>query len=240
MTNDLQTVILVGGRGTRLKSLTENLPKPMMLIQGKPFLEILLKLLKRKGLSRFLLLSGYLHKPISDYFGDGSNFGLQIKYSVETEPLGTAGAIKNAQNLLEDKFLLLNGDTFSDIDYGEFVKFSQNQENTCSMLCYNGPLFDDLKYNLELGISHLVTDYSKLTNKQFNAVDAGLYFMRKKILFSMIKNKICSLEEEVFQSLISERKLAGFVTESRFYDIGTIERLDIFEKMFISKKAYNQ
>ena len=96
--NNLQTAILVGGRGTRLKSLTDNLPKPMVSTQGRPFLEILLRLLQSKGLSRFLLLTGYLNTAISDYFGNGSKFGIHIEYSVEPEPLGTAGALRNAEN----------------------------------------------------------------------------------------------------------------------------------------------
>ena len=238
--NNLQTAILVGGRGTRLKSLTDNLPKPMVSVQGRPFLEILLRLLQSKGLSKFLLLTGYLHTAISDYFGDGSKFGIHIEYSVEPEPLGTAGALRNAENLLEKEFLLLNGDTFSDIDYDAFIKSSKNRNNICSMLCYNGPLFDEVRYNLILGRNYAIIDYSKTsTDKRFNAVDAGLYFMRKDIL-SVIKNRVSSLEGEIFPFLISAKQLYGFTTQVMFYDIGTIDRLNGFNKMFLSKKTYNQ
>lgn len=236
--NNLQTVILVGGRGTRLKSLTDNLPKPMVPVQGRPFLEILLRLLQRKGLSRFLLLTGYLHHMINDYFGNGSKFGIDIEYSVEPELLGTAGALKNAENLLENEFLLVNGDTFSDINYNEFAKSSRDKNNICSMLCYNGPLFNDVKYNLILEGNHVIKYSKTFTHDQFNAVDAGLYFMRKDIL-SIIRNKVSALEGEIFPLLISTKQLSGFAIQTRFYDIGTIERLDIFNAMFGSKKEYN-
>ena|SRR2546428_4655749 len=237
--NSLQTVILVGGRGTRLKSLTDNLPKPMVPVQGRPFLEILLRLLQSKGLSRFLLLTGYLHDVISDYFGDGSKFGISIEYSTESDFLGTAGALKNAGYLLEEEFLLLNGDTFSDINYDEFLKFSRNKNTICTMLCYNGPLYDHTKYNLNFERNHVIIDYSKTaTGSRFNAIDAGLYFARKEIL-SIIKNRVSSLETEIFPLLISAKQLSGFATQRMFYDIGTIERLTRFSEVFLSKKTYN-
>lgn len=236
--NETQTVILAGGRGTRLKSLTDDTPKPMVAIQGMPFLEILLRLLKSKGLSKFLLLTGYLNNVVSDYFDDGSKFGISIKYSIESEPLGTGGALKNAENLLENEFLLLNGDTFSDVRYDEFIKFSRTRNNICSMLCYNGPLFNDVQYNIILKENNII-DYSKTcSDNRFNAVDAGMYFMKKNVL-SIITTKISKLEEQIFPQLISSRQLSGFATKTRFYDIGTIERLDIFNIIFGSEKTYN-
>lgn len=235
---DLQTVILVGGRGTRLNSLTDKLPKPMVPIQGIPFLEILLKLLQNKGLSRFLLLTGYLHNVIADHFGNGSKFGISIKYSVESELLGTAGALKNAENLLENEFLLMNGDTFSNIDYEKFIKSSKNRNSICSMLCYTGPVFDDVQYNLTLEENQVVKYSKTFTQDQFNAVDAGLYFIRKDLL-SIIRNRISALEDEIFPLLITQKQLSGFSTQTKFYDIGTIERLAIFNTMFKSTKEYN-
>jgi NDP-sugar pyrophosphorylase family protein len=231
--NDLQTVILVGGKGTRLKALTENIPKPMIPVQGRPFLEVLIKLLKSKGLSRFLLLTGYLQRSISEYFGNGERFGINIEYSIEPELLGTAGALLNAQKLLEKEFLLINGDTFSDVNYAKFVKFSRDRDNVCSMLCYNGPLFNDVKYNLILEEDNLVTYYSKdSSDNRLNAVDAGVYLMKKDII-SVIRNRICSLEAEIFPVLISSKQLCGLATQTMFYDIGTIERLAGFRKLHL-------
>ncbi len=236
--NNTQIVILAGGRGTRLKTLTNNMPKPMVQIHDKPFLEILLRLLQNKGFSKFLLLTGYMNNIISDYFRDGSRLDVNIEYSIEPEPLGTAGALRNAGTLLENEFLLLNGDTFSDIDYSEFVGFSRNRNDMCTMLCYNGKLFDDVKYNVIFKENH-VMNYSKIfSDERFNAVDAGIYFMKKNIL-SVIKNRVSSLEEQIFPQLISIKQLSGFLTQTRFYDIGTIERLAVFNKMFGSKKTYN-
>lgn len=234
--NNVQVVILAGGRGSRLQSLTDDLPKPMVSINGKPFLEILLQLLHRERLSKFLLLTGYLHDRVSDYFKDGSEFGISITYSVESKPLGTAGALKNAEKLLEDEFLLLNGDTFSEIDYHKFIRFSKSHNKICNMLCYNGSLFEDMSYNLTLKNS-LVTDYSKtIASQSFNAIDAGLYFMKKDIT-TFINMKFSALEEEIFHTLISKRQLSGYQTKTRFYDIGTMERLNIFDSVFKLKKT---
>src|SRR5262249_48269949 len=106
--------ILVGGKGTRLRPLISNLPKPLAQVNGECFLYLLLREIKNAGINRVLLLTGYMHDEILAACGDGRNFGLEIDYSQEFQPLGTAGALKNAQHLLPDTehFLLLNGDSY--------------------------------------------------------------------------------------------------------------------------------
>jgi len=234
--DNLQAVILAGGKGTRLKSLTENKPKPMVRLDEKPFMEILLRMLNRKGFKKFVLLVGYLSNVIIDYFGDGSKFGLDIKYSIEHEPLGTAGGLKNAEKQLENEFLLINGDTLIDINYDKFIEFSKMRNKICTMLCYNGPLFDEVRNNLMIDQKDLVTKYSKSQkNPKFNATDAGIYFMKKTIL-SMIKTRKSSLENEIFNVLISNQQLCAFPTQIKFYDIGTIRKLDNFRNYYNSSK----
>jgi len=113
----MQVVILAGGKGTRLRPITYQVPKPMVPIHGKPFLQYQLELIKSLGINEVLLLVGYLGKQIEEYFGGGPKFGLNIEYSYENNPLGTGGALKNAEEKLAEKFLLLNGDTFLPMDY---------------------------------------------------------------------------------------------------------------------------
>lgn len=120
----MKVLILAGGRGTRLGELTKDTPKPMIEINGKPFLEYQINYLKQHKLTDIVLCVGYLHEQIIDYFGDGSKFGVKIQYSIEETPLGTGGAIKNAETLLEqdNEFVVINGDTFLELNYSQFLE----------------------------------------------------------------------------------------------------------------------
>ena len=107
-----QAIILAGGLGTRLGEITTKTPKPMVLVNKKPFLEFLVFNLKRHGITKIIFSTGYLSEKISDYFGDGSSYGLNFIYVDENEPLGTGGALKFASSFLDKEFLVLNGDSF--------------------------------------------------------------------------------------------------------------------------------
>ena len=239
MMDKYQVVILAGGRGKRLDSLTKDIPKSMISVNDSPFLENIISMLHAQAFTKFLILAGYLSEILIDYFGDGSELGVTIDYSIERTPLGTAGGLKNAEELLENEFLLINGDTFLEINYAEFVKFSQKHSKLCSMICYNGEPYDEIKYKLKLETNGLISNYSKSSsNKEFNSVDAGAYFMKKDVLSTINKNN-SSLEEVVFPLLIVEKQIVGFSSTNKFYDIGTVNRLNVFKKFISSKKAYN-
>lgn len=228
MTNT-QIVIHAGGRGIRLKHLTASTPKPMVEVNGKPFLDILLNMLKRRGFARYLISVGYFSDAIESYFGNGSKLNIKIEYSKEYQPLGTAGGLKNAKEFLKDKFVLINGDTFLDFDYCKFIDFALSSGKICTMTCYKGKLFNETKYNLKVDNDGIVSSYSKTNlEKNFNAVDAGIYFMKKEIL-AKIPNGVSFLETDVFPSLIIQKQISGFNIASRFYDIGTIQSLHVFE-----------
>src|ERR1051325_4111345 len=117
----MQTVILAGGRGTRLGAMTKEGPKPMIRIAGAPYLEYQLKLLVSQGFYDVVILTGYLGEQIEDYFKDGKDLGLSIRYSRERQPLGTGGALRAAKELLSDKFLVIYGDSYLPIDYREVL-----------------------------------------------------------------------------------------------------------------------
>src|SRR5208282_6436393 len=120
--HDFQAVILAGGLGTRMRPITETIPKPMIAVAGEPFLHHQLSLLRSFGIRRVLLLVAYLGDQIENYFGDGTSLGLQLGYSYESAPLGTGGALKNAEALLDDEFVVLNGDTYLAIDYAALIR----------------------------------------------------------------------------------------------------------------------
>ena len=116
----MQAIILAGGLGTRLRSVVSDRPKPMALVEGKPFLEYVLQGLKKSGIDDIIFAVGYKGGMVEEYFGDGSRFGIRARYAYEEELLGTAGAIKNAGKYVTDEqFFVLNGDTFYQMDFGE-------------------------------------------------------------------------------------------------------------------------
>jgi D-glycero-D-manno-heptose 1,7-bisphosphate phosphatase/D-glycero-alpha-D-manno-heptose 1-phosphate guanylyltransferase len=132
----MQTVILCSGWGTRLRPLTYQIPKVMVPVKGKPFLEYQLKLLKKNNLKDIVLCIGYLGDQIKNYFKNGENLGINILYSDGKTPLKTGGELKRARDLLEDEFLLLNGDTFLNIDYQDLISCFQREKKLATMVVF--------------------------------------------------------------------------------------------------------
>lgn len=234
----IQTAILAGGLGTRLKPLTLNIPKPMVPVHQKPFLEYIVRWVARSGSKRFLLLVGYLGEQIEEYFGDGGKWGVELQYSYESTPMGTAGALKQAERLLEERFLLLNGDTFLPIDYASFASDFIQSDCEALVAAYQGPDLSSL-YNLSVSPAEKkVTHYSKSTTQGMTHVDAGVYGFKKKTLLRIPPGKPFSLENEILPELIREQALKAHPVFERYYDIGTPERLEIFEKRVLDQTFF--
>ncbi|MBF0118047.1 MAG: NTP transferase domain-containing protein [Desulfobacterales bacterium] len=220
----MKAVILCGGRGTRLKSLTDNRPKPMVTIMGKPFLEHLLLYIKSYKIDNILLLVGYLGKQIEDYFGDGSTFGLHIEYAYDENLLGTGGALKNAEEKINQDFLLINGDTYLPIDYQVFQDYaiSKNAIGTLTVFSSKNNM---LPYNISVGKNHYILSYNKKDPSKMTHVDGGLIYFKKDVLSFIPPYQICSLEEEIFPQLIKINQLVSFPIDQQFYDMGTSKGL---------------
>jgi len=226
----MQVVILAGGKGTRLKPLTNNIPKPLISINGKPFLQYQLELIKSCVTVDVLLLVSYLGDKIEDYFGDGSKFGLKIKYCYEEAPLGTGGALKNAEGKLEDEFLLLNGDTYLPVNYGELIGcFHQRKVRGVVVVYDNSKKI--APNNLAIGDSSLIVGYNKDDSRRMTHINAGAMVFKKSILDFIPKGKISSLEEDIFHKLIDIKQLYAFEINQRFYDIGSPNGLKIIEEI---------
>ena len=125
----MKAVILAGGLGTRLRPLTINTPKTLVPVLNIPFLEYVVRRLSQHNVSEVVLALSHLPQPIEDYFGTGSRFGIKLNYILEETPLGTAGAVKNAENFLDETFLVLNGDIFTDLDLTAMMDFHSNRES---------------------------------------------------------------------------------------------------------------
>ncbi len=226
----MQVVILAGGKGTRLRPLTYQIPKPMVPVHGKPFLHHQLELIKSFKINEVLLLVCYLGEQIEDYFGDGSRFGLKIEYSYEESLLRTGGALKNAEEKLSDEFLLLNGDTFLPINYGELIKYF-NRFNKIGTIAVYSNTEKMTSNNISVGVTNLVIDYGKKDSKGMTHVDAGAMVFKKNIVNFIPENKTCSLEEEIFHELINRKELMAFIVSQRFYDIGSFKELELVQRV---------
>jgi mannose-1-phosphate guanylyltransferase len=220
----MQAVVMAGGLGTRLRPVTLKIPKPMVLVNGRPFIEHQILLLKKNGIRDFLLCVGYLADRFVEHFGDGKKLGVNVRYSVECEPLGTGGALKNAEKMLEEDFLYVNGDTYLPIDYKKLVEFYMEKKKKGVIVLYDNRV-KIAENNISLGGDGLVAGYSKKSAAGMDYVDAGVCLFNRSVLSLIPEGNAVSLEMETFPRLIEQKQLAGFVTSQWFYDMGTPERL---------------
>lgn len=221
----MQAVILAGGLGTRLWPLTSRVPKPLVLVHGKPFLQYQLELLKFFGITDVLLLVSYLGEQIEEYFHDGSQFGLRIQYSHEDAPLGTGGALKNAEGKLREGFLLLNGDTLLAIDYQRLVASYQREQELGLIVAFENP-DHVVANNLAVAPDNRIVAYNKREPTSMTHVDAGVSVFSKRILDLIPPGRVCSLEEETYPELIERQELWAFPTQQLFYDMGSFPGLE--------------
>lgn len=167
----------------------------------------------------------YLGKQIEEYCGDGSKFGLKIEYSYEQTPMGTGGALKNAEDKLEKEFMVLNGDTFLPIDYIALVKHFYQSDKTGVITVYDNSE-SIVQNNIIIGEKNRVMSYNKKNSGEMTHVDAGVMVFKKEVLNIIPLGKECFLEEEIFNKLIKKGELIAFPTSQRFYDMGSYKGLE--------------
>lgn len=234
-----QAVILVGGRGERLRPLTDNIPKPMVEVGSKPFLEYLILLLKGNGIKSMLFLAGYLGNKIEDYFCDGRKWGVKIDYSFEEKPIGTGGAVRLAKGKLEKYFFLLFGDSYLPIDYRGMTDEYMRSKRKAMLAIYDNSNDTDVPFNVMIDKSkEIVTVYNKRKDNppSFKYCDAGVIAVDRQVVDLIEEKELVSFEEAIYPRIIAEEELGYYMAECRFYDIGTIQRLKIFEQ-YVLKNA---
>ncbi|OHA02932.1 MAG: hypothetical protein A3J58_00055 [Candidatus Sungbacteria bacterium RIFCSPHIGHO2_02_FULL_52_23] len=223
-----QAVILAGGRGIRLRPITNTTPKPLVEINGRPFLAHLLDLLKKNGISEVVLLLGYLPEKIMEYVEDGSKFGLSVRYSVGGVEDETGTRIKNAALLLADHFLLLYCDNYWPLDLHALEAFYRGKGTLASVTVYANR--DRAKKNNTKVEDGYVTAYDRSrTASDLNGVEIGFFIMDRSITDMMPPGNF-SFEDVIIPRLIASRELAGFMTDHAYYSIGSLERLPETEK----------
>lgn len=230
-----QAVILAGGLGTRLKPFTDDNPKPMYPIHGKPFLQYIIEQLKDYGITEILLLLGYKAEKVIDYFGDGNRFGVHISYRITPVEYETGKRLKDAEKELQDNFLMLYSDNYCPVNLQKAEEQFFNKGYKIQFTGYtnkDGYTKSNLKYD-----GTLVTVYDKIRKSSgLNAVDIGYAFVNKSV-FQYMPDDNVNFEAVVYPRVVEERKMGCFVTDHRYYSIGGWERMPLTEEFFRTKKV---
>lgn len=211
-------VIFAGGLGSRLGPLAEGLPKPMVPVGGRPFLEYLVRQLAGQGFPEMLLLVGFRAEMIESHFGDGSNFGLRIHYHREPKPMGTGGALKLAEPILPERMLVLYGDLYRDFDYAGFCV---RHDQALAVYPYVDGLTTIASPNVGIDtLGLMVTKYVKGVAKSgMTHVDAGFGVFRREVV-ALLPEGISSFEACVYPVLAASGRLEAEQVDRSFFDIG--------------------
>jgi len=237
-----QAVILAGGQGKRLRPFTDTNPKPMVPVFGKPFLEHLILLLKKNGIQELVILTGYLGEKIKDYFGDGLKFGIKIKYShtpfknEKGEENESGLRLKNAQNLLDEEFLLMYCDNFWPLQLEKLENFYRKLKADVLVTVYSNK-DSSTKNNISIASSGFVARYDRgRQSAGLNGVDIGFFLMNKNVL-GLLPESNSHFERDVLPQLISKKRVSGYLTDHKYYSISDWERLKEAEKFLAPKKV---
>lgn len=214
----MKAIVLAGGAGTRLRDAVPDVPKPMAPVAGKPFLEYLVRQLKRGGIEEIVLSTGYKRDLVRDHFAAGAKWGVRIEYSEEAEPLGTGGAIVRALRLVdEDEFVVANGDSFLAMRFDEFAGFHRSRGAAATMALVHRD--DAGRYGaVDAGPGGRIVGFAEKSATRRGLINGGVYLFRKD-LFGRAPRGPFSLERELLPRLVGER-LYGMVVPGFFIDIG--------------------
>jgi NDP-sugar pyrophosphorylase family protein len=224
-------VILSGGFGLRLRGVIGDTPKPMAQIGGRPFMELLLKQLRRQGFSRVILSVGYKQEVIQEHFG-GQAFGLELVYSVETLPLGTGGALREAASYLRtDAALIMNGDSYTDVDLTRLVRVHTESDADVTVVVIPETRSDAGSVVFDPN-GKVRTFCEKRLVPESSYLSAGIYMLKKELVGTIPATVKISLEEQLFpQWLASGKSVEALVFEGQCLDIGTPERYEKAQRL---------
>ncbi|MGC8786754.1 MAG: sugar phosphate nucleotidyltransferase, partial [Anaerolineae bacterium] len=222
----MKAVVMAGGEGSRLRPLTINRPKPMVPLVNKPVLFHILELLKRHGITQVVVTLQYMADMVQDYFGDGSALGMEINYSIEEIPLGTAGSVKNAQKYLDDTFIVISGDAVTDFDLSAIIQYHKTQKAVATLTLYRVP--NPLEYGVVIlnGDGRIREFQEKPSWGQVisDTVNTGIYVLEPQVLELFEAGKPFDFSKDLFPILLDRGEpLYGYVSEGYWCDIGNIQ-----------------
>ncbi len=235
-----KALILVGGKGTRLRPLTLKMPKCMIEVQGKTITEHLFDLFKKYGIRDIILSVGYMKEKVKDYYGDGSRFGVNIAYVEENEALGTAGPIKLAKNYLKDSFIVTNGDELKTINIPRMFRLHKRKNALATIALTT--VTDPSHYGVAKVSGTRILEFvekPKINEAPSNLINAGFYILEPEVI-DIIPNGHSMLEKDVFPKLAEQGKLRGFPSAGQWFDIGNMERYDIAKKKWKGVTIYDE
>ncbi len=238
-------ILLVGGFGTRLAPLTNRTPKPMLPIANLPVTEHQLLLAKAAGITKVVLATAYLAETFTPYFGDGSKWGIELKYALEDKPLGTGGAIRNAAELLlseisaDEPIVIFNGDVLTRHDLAAQIKL--HQETNADVTLHLVSVADARPYGcVPFDESGRVTAFlEKMDNPITNTINAGCYIFSPRVARGIELGKIVSVEREIFPDLLQRGELIqAYLDDSYWLDMGTPKALLQGSRDFVGDKDF--
>jgi D-glycero-D-manno-heptose 1,7-bisphosphate phosphatase len=229
-----QAVILAGGLGTRLRPITDTIPKPMIPFHGKPFLEYLLEMLVNQGIERVVLLLGYLPEVVTEYFGNGNKWGLEIAYSITEVEDDTGLRLQKAKHLFEPVFLLMYCDNYWPLNLDKLWNRFVSHDVTALVTVYMNR-DNYTRSNIRLDDDGYIEVYDKTrTAENLQGVDIGFFILQREVI-DMIPAGNHNFEKTVMPQLVETRKIITYPTDHRYYSVGSHERLKLTDA-FLSRK----
>jgi NDP-sugar pyrophosphorylase family protein len=226
----MKAFILAGGKGLRLRPITNEIPKPMVLLQGKPILEHIIELFKKYDVKDILLSIGYKGEKIKEYFSGGAKFGVRIQYIEENpeHPLGTAGPLLLAKDLLKETFVMTNADELKDIDLDEMYKLHKKSNAMATIALTR--VEEPSSYGVARLQGNKIIEFIEKPQKEealSNLINAGLYVLEPEILkFIPNEKREIKIEKEIFPKIAKTGKLFGYQFSGQWFDTGTLERYE--------------
>jgi mannose-1-phosphate guanylyltransferase/phosphomannomutase len=223
----VKAVVMAGGEGTRLRPLTSNQPKPMVSIVGKPCMEHILELLRSHGLDDVIVTVAFLPQAIRSYFGDGESLGMNIEYSVEESPLGTAGSVRLASDRLDETFLVISGDALCDIDLGRLIDFHRERgaAATIGLKSVDNPLEFGIVVTDEDGKVERFLEKPSWGQVFSDTINTGIYVLEPEVLRHVPTDRPYDFSKELFPLLLEMgRPIYGHVCEGYWQDVGDLDQ----------------
>ena len=223
----MKAVVLVGGKGTRLRPLTCNRPKPIVPVLNRPLLQHTLRYLGGHGIETVVLAMNYMPDEVRETMGDGSRFGVKLEYVIEREPMGTSGGVRNAEHFLDEAFYVLNGDILTRIDLTEMMRRHRRARPAVSIALV--PVEDPTIYGVaETDRTGMVTRFVEKPRRDqatSNLINAGIYIMEPRVLKYIPKGTASMFEDLVFPGLLEAKEpVLGYPSDAYWIDIGTPEK----------------
>lgn len=236
----MKAVVMAGGEGSRLRPLTISRPKPMVPLVDRPVMEHIIELLKIHGITNIVVTVQYLANIIQDHFGDGSSFGVHIEYSLEEQPLGTAGSVKNAEHLLQEPFLVISGDALTDFDLSKIIAFHESRRSLATITLTRVP--NPLEYGViivnEQGHIRQFLEKPSWGEVFSDTVNTGIYVLDPKVFRYIERGKFTDWSKDVFPQMLRKGDtLIGYITDGYWTDVGTIEEYIRASRDYIAGKV---